>query len=453
MVVNSTTDIVNALVAKGVLTEEEGALLNKGREGEAAGQAKALKKAGKVTISDAIDNATLYGNVRARYEARQADNTATDITRQRARGKFELGLETKSGKAYSDVAFVVGTAGRTDNYTFGENTSSATESQVKLGVNLKRAMFGYQVTPWLALEAGVMKNPLYTTSMVWDADLSVGGLVEKLNYKTTGGTELFANLVQDVYQGNRLETETKSTGAYTPTHIANMWATQVGAKVPLIDNKASAIVAATYYTYGGGSGSQKGTFAPYIKTSSVNYTTNGAGVNDLNILEIPAEVNYMISDNTGFRVLGDYVHNFSGNDRAAAAGVVDPNRASVYSANVDDTSWLLGVAFGSAKDLKSFEGNKMKAGDWKVTGWYQSIGAFAQDPTINDSDLMDSRLNTKGWVAKAQYNVEDNLMLNLTYANAKRKNDALSTISASGADIALDWDNFQLFQMDMTYKF
>lgn len=66
---------------------------------------------------------------------------------------------------------------------------------------------------------------------------------------------------------------------------------------------------------------------------------------------------------------------------------------------------------------------------------------------------MDSRLNTKGWVAKAQYNVEDNLMLNLTYANAKRKNDALSTISASGADIGLDWDNFQLFQMDMTYKF
>ena len=59
---DSTTDIVNALVAKGVLTEEEGALLNKGREGEKAGQEKALKKAGRVTISDAIENATVYGN-------------------------------------------------------------------------------------------------------------------------------------------------------------------------------------------------------------------------------------------------------------------------------------------------------------------------------------------------------------------------------------------------------
>lgn len=42
---DSTTDIVNALVAKGVLTEEEGALLTKGREGERdAAEAKAKKE-------------------------------------------------------------------------------------------------------------------------------------------------------------------------------------------------------------------------------------------------------------------------------------------------------------------------------------------------------------------------------------------------------------------------
>jgi hypothetical protein len=40
MVLRSTTDIVNALVAKGVLTEEEGALLTKGHDGEVAGAAE-----------------------------------------------------------------------------------------------------------------------------------------------------------------------------------------------------------------------------------------------------------------------------------------------------------------------------------------------------------------------------------------------------------------------------
>ena len=450
---DSTTDIVNALVAKGVLTEEEGALLNKGREGEAAGQAKALKKAGKVSISDAIDSAKIYGDYRARYEYRSAKDDTSEIERQRARGKVTFGVTTESGKAYSDFALVLGAAGRTDNFTFGSNTSSGTESQVKQGVYLKRAMFGYNLTPWATVEAGIMNNPLYTTSMVWDADLSVGGFVEKFKYKTEGGIDLFANVVQDFMAGDHKLTTTNATGATASTHVGEMYATQIGAAFPLMENKATAKVAATYYMYGGGT-KLKGTFAPALNsTVFASLATNGAGLNDLDILEIPAEVNFMVAENVGFRVLGDYVHNFSGSDRAKNAGVVDSANAAVYAANVDDTSWLLGVAVGSAKDLKTFESNKMKAGDWKVTGWYQSMGAFAQDPTANDSDLFDSRLNTEGWVLKAQYNIEDNIALNVAYADASRKNNALGTVYASGNDIDKNWNDFQLFQFDVTYKY
>ena len=76
---DSTTDIVNALVAKGVLTEEEGALLTKGRTDEAAGQAKALKKASKLKVSDAIDNATVYGDIRVRYEDRSGKGIGNTV--------------------------------------------------------------------------------------------------------------------------------------------------------------------------------------------------------------------------------------------------------------------------------------------------------------------------------------------------------------------------------------
>jgi len=41
---DSTNDIVNALIAKGVLTEEEGELINKGRNGEVAAQKKKEEK-------------------------------------------------------------------------------------------------------------------------------------------------------------------------------------------------------------------------------------------------------------------------------------------------------------------------------------------------------------------------------------------------------------------------
>ena len=172
MVVNSTTDIVNALVAKGVLTEEEGALLNKGREGEAAGQAKALKKAGKLTVSDAIDNATLYGDIRVRYEDRQGDgvvaaNTTGSEHRQRDRYKVTLGVKTTSGDWYTDLALAMGANGRSDNATFGSfgSTGGGNALNNKETLYIKRAMVGYKATDWLTLEAGRMDNPLYTTSM------------------------------------------------------------------------------------------------------------------------------------------------------------------------------------------------------------------------------------------------------------------------------------------------
>ena len=105
---DSTTDIVNALISKGVLTEEEGALIAKGHDGEVTGQTKALKKAGKVTISDAIDNATVYGDIRVRHEYREGTGYGTSTSaeaKQKAnkdRYKIQLGVKTTSGDFYSD---------------------------------------------------------------------------------------------------------------------------------------------------------------------------------------------------------------------------------------------------------------------------------------------------------------------------------------------------------------
>lgn len=56
---DSTVDIVNALISKGVLTEEEGALLVKGHEGEVEGQKKKEKK-----------NWTSHVNIRGYVQAR-----------------------------------------------------------------------------------------------------------------------------------------------------------------------------------------------------------------------------------------------------------------------------------------------------------------------------------------------------------------------------------------------
>jgi len=465
MVSYSTTDIVNALVAKGVLTEEEGALLNKGREGEKAGQEKALKKAGKLSVSDAVDNAQLYGDIRVRYEHREGTGVAgtgyqssspttitpgVDQNRERARYKITAGVKTESGKWYTDLAFAMGANGRSDNATFGKSATSNLNDKETLFV--KRAMVGYKATDWLTLEAGRMTNPLYTTPMVWDADLTVEGLSEKFKYKANDNLELFGVAGQWSYQGDRKNFDGFSGDTLTTT----LFAFQGGANYKFSD-AVSAKAGVTYINYGNNTSttayspglSSAGTVSNTNTNTSPNigYQNRAAGVNNLNTIEIPAEVNFMAASNIGIRAFGDYAWNTDADARANNSTLTTSG-----SSGSDDTAWMLGVMVGSAKDLKAFEGNKMGKGDWSARLWYQDVGVWSVDPNAVDSDFMDSRVNMQGTTFKAKYNLEDNVTLDLAYGHAKRKNNTYGSAGAA-SDLALNLDSFDLFQFDVTYKF
>jgi phosphate-selective porin OprO and OprP len=80
---DSTDDIINALIAKGVLTEEEGALLQKGRDGEKAGNAKKSKvseKTGSFTMESGDGKNTMSLTGRMQFDLRTVDNNAGGTT-------------------------------------------------------------------------------------------------------------------------------------------------------------------------------------------------------------------------------------------------------------------------------------------------------------------------------------------------------------------------------------
>ncbi len=441
---DSTTDIVNALVAKGVLTEEEGALLTKGHSDEAAGQAKALKKASKIKVSDAIDNATIYGDIRVRYEDRQTTTPANvDVNLGRPRYKVTLGVKTEAGNWYSDLALAMGSAGRSDNADFGQNAGSATPGNIngKQAVWVKRAMVGYKATDWLTLEAGRMTSPLYITPMVWDADLTVEGLSEQAKFKV-GDADIFLTGVQNIYAGKRSLSggvPQATTGSTTAYGSSEELAFQAGGKYALND-RTSAKAAITYTTI---------TKNPYKTNFGVlNTAANAFSANDLDTIDIPAEINYMATSSVGVRLFGDYVVNTSADDRAKNSLITAALNGSQGS---DDTAWMLGVAVGSAKDLKAFEGNKMVKGDWQARVWYQDVGAWSLDAAQVDSDIFDSRVNIKGTTFKAQYNLEDAVALNFAVSHGKKKNT--SYYAFGSGDMSGDIKNFDLIQLDLTYKF
>ena len=440
---DSSVDIVNALVAKGVLTEEEGDLITKGAKEEKAANAKAIKKAGKLTVSDAIDNATVYGDIRVRHETRWASDASTanakgDYTRNRERYKITLGVKTESDKGnwYSDLAFAMGKAGRSDNATFGgdgnaSQGASGTVDSGKESLFVKRAMVGFKATDWLSLEAGRIANPLYTTEMVWDKDLTLDGATAKVNYQM-GDSKLFFTGVAAQYRGDDKQ-YTLGKGVNNAS-TNNVFMGQAGFETP-ITAQLKGKAAVTFYKYG--SNKAAGIFAPAAATAALGGSVTGT--NNLDIIEVPAELNYKLSDTNSFKLYGDWVVNTDADARAKAAG-------DVSSAKNDDTAWLIGLAYTNQA------GKKPAEGDYNAKVWYQETGLYALDPNAVDSDFFDSKINVKGAVFKAEYLAYDNVFVNFAYGHGTRMNSAAQTAGVAG-DTGYNMKSFDLLQLDLTYKF
>ena len=96
MVINSTDDILNALIAKGVLTEEEGALLQKGRAGEK--EAAEKKKASDIKASfkdgikwesgDKANSMSINGRIQLDY--RDYDNNGGTSANDKIADTFDV---------------------------------------------------------------------------------------------------------------------------------------------------------------------------------------------------------------------------------------------------------------------------------------------------------------------------------------------------------------------------
>jgi polyhydroxyalkanoate synthesis regulator phasin len=436
---DATEDLVNALVTKGVLTEDEGALLTKGVNGESKKNSKDIKS--KLTISDKLEKATLYGDIRVRHETRQADNSAgTDsLSRNRERYKITLGVKTEiANDWYTDLALAMGSAGRSDNATLGAFSSSGDKYQdSKQTLYVKRAMIGWNAQDWLTIEAGRIKNPLYTTQMVWDKDLTWDGVALKGKWKLDNKqTEIFANLGADQISGDQKDYDVASDNATN-------WllAAQVGGKHKW--DSSSLKTGLTYTDYTHDTEYLTGNALYFTPTAPTADLLANMYINDLRTIEIPFTFLTMMGNGTGLKVFGDYVKNLDGDDRWKNAGNLGKD---------DDTAWMLGFGLASAKDFKALDKGSMAKGDWKADIWYQEVGTYSVDPNNVDSDFFDSKVNMKGTVLKAQYNIEDNVLFNVAYGHGK-VNDSSNVTAGVKGDTSYDIDNMDLLQLDVTYKF
>lgn len=382
----------------------------------------------KVKFADWVKGIDLYGDVRLRFEHRGGEDglAAGDDRLERNRWRYRLRAGARmefTDQFRAGIQLETGPSGRSSNVTIGDDAGPWGKNSD--GVYIGLLYLNWTPTDWFGATAGRQANPFKVTSLVWDGDLSPEGLTESFKHRV-GKVDLFATFGQYLYDDSNPD---NVFGAGPDFSDAFLFVNQIGARYHF-SKDVSVQIAPALNIYSGEGDTYR---VPFVGTT----VTNSVGIDDLLVLEIPAEVKFKVGQ-VPARVFGDFALNLKGDDRARAAGNPDAED-EVYA-------WQAGLELGSAK----------KKGGWSLKAFYQMSDLYALDANMVDSDLFDARQNMKGFVVQGVYAFTDFLNATLTYANGDRNNKSLPTgaVADLGGPTGTAYlEDYQLFQADLNLKF
>ena len=336
----SRDPLLDLMIEKGMLTQEEARKVRIEADNLRTNAAP-ISSESKWKLNKAFKSLELYGDVKLRYENRQVsapDDSRIELNRERAavrvglRGDiyddfyYGVRLDTSPNPRSPWVTFGTSSSGVPFQGPFGKSTDS---------LNVGQIYVGWHPTGWLDVTVGKMNNPLYTTAMVWDSDITPEGAAERFQYRV-GRADFFATFGQFLYEdANPSQTSPGLFNlAFENASPAFLLAWQAGVNYHLSD-KLTLKIAPVLYNYAGQGANENtlgstltpdfnGTFVGQGSTNSLTgntqgwsgypqgyyngFTANQTGINDLLVLEIPWEVNYKL-DKLNLRLFGDYAQN------------------------------------------------------------------------------------------------------------------------------------------------
>ncbi|MGC9035911.1 MAG: putative porin [Verrucomicrobiia bacterium] len=421
--------LLDLLRKKGVLTEQEV------KEAQSAIKERKLSKeqlqsdAFKFKVNSAVKNIELFGDARLRYELREGQSIYSDtLSRERYRYRLRVGLRSEfTDNFYGGIRFEPSSSPRSALGTFGDDPGPWGKDNDR--INIGQLYLGWKPNDWFTMQAGRMENPIQSSILVWDSDLNPEGLMEKFKYSTEK-YDLFATFGQFLYDDVNPENPF-GTGAIH--HDSFMLAWQVGANLKL--NKTMSFqIAPVVYNYTGKGDTYNTIFNP----------AGGAitGINDLLVVDIPAEFNFKALG-LPWKIFGQVAVNVKGSDRAAAARAINP--LAYANSGSEDLAYQAGIAIGKSG----------KKGTWDARIFWLHRELFSLDPNLVDSDLYDSSLNMEGIGLSLNYSITDNIFATLTYGYGDRINKTLATGSGDLGDFGKTYTTtrFNLLQIDLNWRF
>lgn len=453
----------------------------------------------KWKINKAIKDVELFGDIRMRYEQRQAKTPGDGkIELDRARYSIRLGLR---GDVFDDfyyglrvdtganprspwVTFATSATGVPYYGPFGKSSSTLALGQLYLG---------WRPTPWADLAVGRLANPFFTTSMVWDPDLAPEGAVERFK-GSVGAADFFATFGQFIYEDTNPNMASGGLGiginplAGKKSDNPFMLVWQAGVNYHFNTNTTGKI-AATLYHYIGltpnipafygdpyvGEGSYLGPGSGTVDGSSgynpgatattpgfaAGFPNNQNGLNHLLVVEVPFEVNFKLS-RFDARFFGDVAYNLEGRERAQDAAAAYATYQAINGGTLtpfapqkdENKAYQLGFALGNEGSIGLVNGSATRRHGWEVRAYWQHVEQYSLDPNLLDSDFFEGRANLEGFYLAMAYGFGQNVTGTFRYGRANRINHALGT---GGLNLDIPQINpikdYDIYQFDLTLKF
>jgi hypothetical protein len=408
--------LVNALVKKGVLSNEEAKSISDDLDKQYQATPGGFLSVG----SKAVTGLKLYGDMRLRYEYDHLRNASGDNReRTRYRYRVRVGAEYTFTENFSS-GLRLGT-GQARNSTYGDGgTGNASyNSNDTLYVDLvyldwKKA-FG---ADWLALTAGRMVQPHNLTSnWTWDSDINPDGGVIKL--------------------GEWKATDHFSIGS---THGAYVWTDQM-------DNGFAAdgfndvwlFINQVDFGYKFGKDWKFRLSPGFVSAigdgkAGIGGTTNFNDVSDLNVLSVNASLStpFFIKGTKG-SLYGEYGVNLTADDMG--------ERLLTNHDGGDNQYFVIGYKVSAGKGK----------GSWSVDATYAYFEALSWSGALVDSSFNGGKLNGHGFGVQVAYGLTDNITTSVNYRKSWSINDNLT--GSAAADLGGTQDGTDLVQVDLTWKF
>jgi hypothetical protein len=374
----SADAIVNKLVQKGVLTQQEGEDLKK--ESEKDFSKDFLAHSGMPAWTKSV---TFSGDLRLRLEDQIYEDSLNKPDRLRYRYRLRYG-GVWSAQDWVTVGFRLGSG---DFRTALGDGSPVTNNQNETHAASKKPLYidAAYVTlkppgwDWISVTAGKMNNqmfqPAFTAPIVYDPDITPEGAIEQLNFKFGDNKQysLFANgseLVLDELSGNK-----RDVYAYDA---------QAGFSAGLLGDPKDPALKLTLA--GGYFGTQNLTQMPVADTSgNTGNSVNGANyLGDYQVIYGRGEAAWRVCDQP-----------FLGTPAIVTlSGEYDKNLNDAFHGQT--TAWTTQIMFGKAA----------KKGQWQIAYQYRHVEADSVFDSLTDDDF-GGGTDRKGHVVKAFYNIRD----------------------------------------------